>query len=107
MLIIAKRKTIIMKNNIFLIFATLLLISSCNQTKTETSTNTSPQTKQTYIIHYPSDTTNYTDQYNRKQGMWINFNTANPKPILYKNDTAYPYTDSTLQDIIKMLNSKP
>ena len=83
-------------------YITQLLTTSCKNAQTETA-----ETKQTYIIHYPSDTTNYTDQYNRKQGMWINFNTANPKPILYKNDTAYPYTDSTLQDIIKMLNSKP
>lgn len=85
----------------------IIFVAACVHTDTTTSISTTTQIPETYIINYPSDTTNFTDQYNRKQGMWINFNTADPKPILYKNNIAYPYTDSTLQDIIKMLNSKP
>ncbi len=65
------------------------------------------QNRENYQIHYPSDTTNFKDANGHKQGMWIDFKNADRKLILYKNDTAYPYTDSTLQDAIKILNSKP
>ena len=93
------------KHNSFFVAYTLLFISTaCNN---DTTSNKSAQNMENYKIHFPSDTINFTDQYNRKQGMWIDVNSKDKKKTLYKNDTAYPYTDSTLQDVIKMLNSKP
>lgn len=81
----------------------VLLAISCN-TKTDEK-RTTEIANQKFIIHYPSDTINYTDANGLKQGLWIDVKSKNQERVIYKNDTAYTFTDSTVQELVQKLNS--
>ena len=61
---------------------------------------------QKFTIRYPTDTVNFTDENGHKQGLWIDVKSKNQDRLIYKDDSAYTFTDSTVQDLIKKLNSK-
>ena len=82
----------------------VLLAISCN---TKTGENRAKELAYPkFIIHYPTDTINYTDANGHKQGLWVEVNSKNQERVIYKDDTAYTFTDSTVQDLVKKLNGK-
>lgn len=85
-------------------FVLLILASSCNTNTDEKSTEEIAYQK--FIIRYPTDTINFLDANGRKQGLWVDLNSKSPDRLIYKDDTAYTFTDSTVQNLIKTLNSK-
>ena len=89
------------------IFFSLIIISfatSCVNKTTETTSTATVEEKQQFVIKYPTDTTNYLDSNGHKQGLWIDFKTK--ERVIYKDDTAYTFTDSTVQELIMRLNQK-
>ncbi|HLC82623.1 MAG TPA: hypothetical protein VJI69_02255, partial [Bacteroidia bacterium] len=80
------------------------LIISCGNKTTESASTIDIEGTQQFVIKYPSDTINYLDVNGHKQGLWIDINTK--EKVIYKDDTAYTFTDSTVQDLVKMLNKK-
>lgn len=85
-------------------FVLLILTSACNTKTDEKSTEKIAYQK--FIIRYPTDTINFMDANGHKQGLWIDMNSKNPDRLIYKDDTAYTFSDSTVQDLIQKLNSK-
>ena len=77
-----------------------------NKTAETNATTTKEANDPSFIIKYPTDTINYTDVNNKKQGLWIDIDSKNKNRVIYKDDTAYAFTDSTVQNLVKMLNKK-
>jgi len=95
-----------MKNHLILLL-TALTMSLCIACNTNTDENKSNElTNRKFIIHYPTDTINYTDANGLKQGLWIDLNNKNQDRVIYKDNMAYPFTDSTVQELINKLNGK-
>ena len=90
--------------NILKLFIFILLVSSCGNKTKETSSTSAIEEKKQFVIKYPTDTINYLDVNGHKQGLWVDFNTK--ERLIYKDDTAYTFTDSTVQELIKTLNKK-
>lgn len=70
-------------------------------------TKKAEEKKDIYLNPFPisldSDTLNFTGPNGKKHGIWL----VDGKKIIYKNDTAYPITDSTtVEELVKILNSK-
>lgn len=94
-----------MKTIKLLIPSTLIfLITSCGNKTTETTSTTAIEERQQFVIKYPTDTLNFLDPNGHKQGLWIDLNTK--EQVIYKDDTAYTFTDSTVQELITRLNKK-
>lgn len=92
-------------NNRTLLFATLalLFIFSCKNESSQTSVSTETSAEhKNFFIHYPSDTINFTGADGKKHGIWLEDN----QQVVYNNDTAYPVTDSTIQEVINRLNKQ-
>lgn len=90
------------KRTLSLLF--IFLIASCESKTTETNNTAAVDAKQQFVIKYPTDTINYLDANGHKQGLWVDLNTK--ERVIYKDDTAYTFTDSTVQDLITKLNHK-
>lgn len=93
-----------MKSLASLFIFILIFASSC---KTKTDEKKAEEIAyQKFIIRYPTDTINFMDANGHKQGLWVDVNNKNQDRLIYKDDTAYTFTDSTVQDLIKKLNCK-
>ncbi len=81
----------------------LLLLLACNTRTDEHNSQNKDEFLNPFPINLHSDTLNYKGLNGKKHGVWL----VNGKKIIYKNDTAYPITDSTkVDELVRKLNAK-
>ncbi len=83
---------------ISLLPAALMVLFSCNN---EPKANSELKIS-AYEITKNFDTINIIDNRGLKQGVWLSAKDT----LVYKNDTAYPATITTIDSVIKKLNGK-
>lgn len=86
----------------FALFCLLFVFACGSKSEKSQSTDETTTTSKNFFIRYPSDTINFTGADGKKHGIWL----ENNQQVVYNNDTAYPVTDSTIQEVVNRLNKQ-
>jgi len=91
------------KSTILLVAILCLFVIGCaHEPKESTTTGETAKSSKNFFINYPSDTINFTGADGKKHGIWL----ENDQQVVYNNDTAYPVTSSTIQEVVNRLNKQ-